>query len=120
MNALSGIIYPTFMRTTGTGAGFTVGRIGAIIGPNLAGYLVFLQVPTFWIFFTGAAPMIPAGIACWYLGENFPARKAALAAFSSEVHTRGRPREVYLAWFGSHASYPVGKPRAIGNYGTAE
>jgi AAHS family 4-hydroxybenzoate transporter-like MFS transporter len=69
LNALSGIIYPTFMRTTGTGAGFTVGRIGAIIGPNLAGYLVFLQVPTLWIFITGALPMIPAGIACWYLGR---------------------------------------------------
>jgi hypothetical protein len=35
LNAISSMIYPTFIRSTATGAAFAVARIGAIIGPAL-------------------------------------------------------------------------------------
>jgi len=40
VNALAGTYYPTSLRSTGIGAGLGVGRIGAIIGPTLAGLLM--------------------------------------------------------------------------------
>jgi len=38
--ALSGTLYPTFMRATGAGWGLGVGRVGSIIGPIVAGVLI--------------------------------------------------------------------------------
>jgi AAHS family 4-hydroxybenzoate transporter-like MFS transporter len=43
LNALSASYYPTYLRSTGVGAGLGVGRIGAILGPWLAASLVALQ-----------------------------------------------------------------------------
>ena len=37
LNALSGIVYPTAMRSTGSGWAFGVGRIGSISGPIIGG-----------------------------------------------------------------------------------
>ena len=34
LNALSASYYPTYLRSTGVGAGLGVGRIGAIVGPH--------------------------------------------------------------------------------------
>ena len=42
LNAISGMIYPTFIRSTGTGAAFAAARIGALMGPAIAGYLIYL------------------------------------------------------------------------------
>ncbi len=69
-NAISGMIYPTFIRSTATGAAFAVARIGAILGPLIAGYLIYIEMPIQWIFLMGAVPMIPAGIACWLLSRS--------------------------------------------------
>jgi AAHS family 4-hydroxybenzoate transporter-like MFS transporter len=40
LNALSSSYYPTYLRSTGVGAGLGVGRLGAIVGPPIAGMLV--------------------------------------------------------------------------------
>ncbi len=40
LNALSASFYPTYLRSTGVGAGLGVGRLGAILGPSLAAVLV--------------------------------------------------------------------------------
>ena len=40
VNALTGTYYPTELRSTGLGAGLGVGRIGSIVGPELAGDLL--------------------------------------------------------------------------------
>jgi AAHS family 4-hydroxybenzoate transporter-like MFS transporter len=40
LNALSASYYPTYLRSTGVGAGLGVGRLGAILGPSLAAVLV--------------------------------------------------------------------------------
>ena len=40
LNALSSSYYPTYLRSTGVGAGLGIGRLGAILGPSLAALLV--------------------------------------------------------------------------------
>src|SRR5262249_56454028 len=40
LNALSGAYYPTYIRSTGVGAGLGVGRVGAIAGPAIGGVFV--------------------------------------------------------------------------------
>jgi MFS transporter, AAHS family, 4-hydroxybenzoate transporter len=42
LNALCGTIYPTYMRAMGAGWALGLGRIGAIAGPALGGYLMTL------------------------------------------------------------------------------
>jgi len=67
LNAISSMIYPTFIRSTATGAAFAVARIGAILGPAIAGYLIYLKTPLDTIFLVGALPMLAAGVACFML-----------------------------------------------------
>ena len=38
-HAVTGEVYPTFIRSTGVGWGLTMGRFGAICGPILGGFL---------------------------------------------------------------------------------
>ncbi len=60
---LAARIYPTEMRTTGIGWAIGAGRLGAVLGPILAGYLVGagLSLTTNFIIF--AMPCIIAGVA---------------------------------------------------------
>src|SRR5262249_15137101 len=53
LNAVSGMVYPTFIRATGTGSAFAAARIGALIGPAIAGLLVAMKVPLQMIFLVG-------------------------------------------------------------------
>jgi MFS transporter, AAHS family, 4-hydroxybenzoate transporter len=43
LNALSSSYYPTYLRSTGVGAGLGVGRIGALVGPLIGGAPVTAQ-----------------------------------------------------------------------------
>jgi len=70
LNAISSMLYPTFIRSTGTGAAFAAARIGALLGPAIAGYLIYLQVPLPLIFLIGALPMLAAGIATFMLERS--------------------------------------------------
>lgn len=45
INAVAGILYPTWMRSTGAGWATGVGRIGSILGPVLGGFLISLAMP---------------------------------------------------------------------------
>jgi AAHS family 4-hydroxybenzoate transporter-like MFS transporter len=45
LNALSGTIYPTYMRAMGAGWGLGIGRIGSLAGPILGGYLLAMGIP---------------------------------------------------------------------------
>jgi AAHS family 4-hydroxybenzoate transporter-like MFS transporter len=56
LNALSGSLYPSYLRSTGAGWTSGVGRIGAIIGPLLGGVLISLQLPLASIFLLLAIP----------------------------------------------------------------
>jgi MFS transporter, AAHS family, 4-hydroxybenzoate transporter len=43
LNALASSYYPTYLRSTGVGAGLGVGRIGALVGPLIGGALIAAQ-----------------------------------------------------------------------------
>lgn len=64
ISALPCIIYPPAIRSTATGAAFGVGRVGAIMGPLLAGLLIWLNVPLSTIFIISALPVLCSGAAC--------------------------------------------------------
>jgi AAHS family 4-hydroxybenzoate transporter-like MFS transporter len=70
-NALAAIFYPTAIRSTGVGWSLGIGRIGAIIGPLLGGFLLSLQWPTPSIFLIGAIPLAVAALACACMGLRY-------------------------------------------------
>jgi AAHS family 4-hydroxybenzoate transporter-like MFS transporter len=61
LNALAASYYPTYVRSTGVGAGLGVGRMGAIVGPLIGGYFMAMQWSTREIFYAAA---VPAFISC--------------------------------------------------------
>jgi AAHS family 4-hydroxybenzoate transporter-like MFS transporter len=56
LNALSSSYYPTYLRSTGVGAGLGVGRIGAIVGPMIGSALVAQQWPPQQLLWAAAVP----------------------------------------------------------------
>jgi MFS transporter, AAHS family, 4-hydroxybenzoate transporter len=58
LNALSSSYYPTYLRSTGVGAGLGVGRLGAILGPSLAAFLVAQQWSPQQLLWAAAAPAL--------------------------------------------------------------
>jgi AAHS family 4-hydroxybenzoate transporter-like MFS transporter len=58
LNALSSSYYPTYLRSTGVGAGLGVGRLGAIVGPTLAAILVAQQWSPQQLLWAAAAPAL--------------------------------------------------------------
>jgi AAHS family 4-hydroxybenzoate transporter-like MFS transporter len=73
LNALAGMVYPAFMRCTAAGAAFAAARIGAIIGPVIAGALIGLQAPLEVIFAVGALPMLASAAATLMLDRSLRA-----------------------------------------------
>ena len=66
INVLSAIIYPTAIRSTGVGWALGVGRIGAIVGPVVGGYLLAAHFSPRNLFFTIAVPALIAA-ACMFV-----------------------------------------------------
>lgn len=62
LNAVAGIIYPTWMRSTGAGWTTGIGRIGSIIGPVLGGYLISLELPITHLFLVVTVPLIVTAV----------------------------------------------------------
>ncbi len=60
--ALAARFYPTELRSTGIGWALGVGRIGAVLGPIVGGYLVAADLPIGTIFAIYAVPAILAGL----------------------------------------------------------
>jgi AAHS family 4-hydroxybenzoate transporter-like MFS transporter len=58
LNALSGTIYPTFVRATGAGWAFGVGRVGSISAPIVGGYLIAMGFSRESLFFMAAIPVL--------------------------------------------------------------
>jgi AAHS family 4-hydroxybenzoate transporter-like MFS transporter len=69
INALSGTIYPTYMRSTGSGWAFGIGRTGSILGPVIGGVLLGLSLPTHSLFLFAAIPVLCAAAALFFLGR---------------------------------------------------
>ncbi len=82
LNGVSGTLYPTYIRSTGTGWANGVGRIGSILGPVLGGVLISFNLPTSELFVFAAVPALCCAGAVYLLG-----RTKAHATF-------GRAREI--------------------------
>jgi len=67
LNALSGAYYPTYIRSTGVGAGLGVGRIGAIVGPVIGGMFLAAHWTTRDIFLAASIPAAVSALAMFSL-----------------------------------------------------
>jgi AAHS family 4-hydroxybenzoate transporter-like MFS transporter len=64
LNAISGIVYPTHVRSLGVGYAFGIGRFGAFGGPALGGMLIGMNLPLHNLYLFGAAPLLLSLVAC--------------------------------------------------------
>jgi AAHS family 4-hydroxybenzoate transporter-like MFS transporter len=69
INALAGTLYPTYMRSTGTGWAFGVGRVGSILGPVIGGQLLAFGLPLGMLFAAAATPVLISAGALFFLGR---------------------------------------------------
>jgi AAHS family 4-hydroxybenzoate transporter-like MFS transporter len=69
LNAISGSIYPTYIRSTGAGWAFGLGRVGAILGPVVGGVLISLNLPVSLLFIYAAIPFLCCAGATYLLGS---------------------------------------------------
>jgi AAHS family 4-hydroxybenzoate transporter-like MFS transporter len=64
LNAASAMIYPTSVRSNGSGWAFGVGRFGSILGPIFGGKLIAMQLSVQTLFLIAAAPFVVGTVAC--------------------------------------------------------
>jgi len=62
LNAISAIIYPTALRSTGSGWAFGIGRIGSILGPVVGGALIAMKLPVQQLYVLATIPFVLAAI----------------------------------------------------------
>lgn len=68
LNALSATYYPTYLRSTGVGAGLGVGRAGGIVGPYVGGLLLAQQWTSQQLFWAAALPAVVSTITIATMG----------------------------------------------------
>jgi AAHS family 4-hydroxybenzoate transporter-like MFS transporter len=85
LNAVSSMVYPTFIRSTGTGSAFAAARIGALMGPAIAGYLIYVETPLPLIFLAGALPMLAAAATSFMLERSMTPESAREMASRSAL-----------------------------------
>jgi MFS transporter, AAHS family, 4-hydroxybenzoate transporter len=56
VNSLAAVYYPTYLRSTGIGSSLGFGRIGAILGPVIAGILIQRQWAPRELFYAASVP----------------------------------------------------------------
>lgn len=70
LNAIAARCYPTRIRSTGVGWAFAVGRVGAIVGPLLGGWLLHNAVSQATLFAIAAIPAFIAAAATALLARH--------------------------------------------------
>jgi AAHS family 4-hydroxybenzoate transporter-like MFS transporter len=78
VNAMTGTYYPTDLRSTGLGAGLGIGRLGSIVGPQLAGDLLGRRWTTQQLFYAAAVPALASAVIMLAMG--WVLRKPSVAA----------------------------------------
>jgi AAHS family 4-hydroxybenzoate transporter-like MFS transporter len=70
---MTGTYYPTDLRSTGLGAGLGIGRIGSIVGPEVAGIMLGRKWSNQDLFYAAAIPALIASLVMiamrWVLGK---------------------------------------------------
>jgi MFS transporter, AAHS family, 4-hydroxybenzoate transporter len=79
LNTISGMLYPTAIRSTGVGWSMGIGRIGSIVGPTLGGVLVAAQWDVAAIISVQAIPALIAAICVLGLPRLRPAEERSKA-----------------------------------------
>ena len=74
---LAGAFYPTFVRATGVGWSLGIGRVGAIIGPLVGGWMIAGHWSPKEIFLVAAVPPILAALLLLVLRSRASARNVA-------------------------------------------
>ena len=74
LNAITAILYPTPLRSTGAGAAFGIGRVGAILGPVIGGRLIDMHLPVQQLYMIAAIPFVLGAIAAAVLMPLYAAR----------------------------------------------
>ena len=67
LNAVSGLLYPTAIRSNGVGWANAIGRFGAIAGPMIGGWLIGRHLPLQRLFLVPVAPMAVGAVASFAL-----------------------------------------------------
>jgi AAHS family 4-hydroxybenzoate transporter-like MFS transporter len=62
MNAFAATFYPTYLRSTGVGWALGIGRIGAIVGPYIGGWMIGAKWTTQQLFWAAAVPAVISAI----------------------------------------------------------
>src|SRR5487761_175242 len=75
LNGISGTFYPTYIRSTGVGWAFGVGRIGSILGPVLGGILISFNTPVSRLFIFAAAPALCCAAALFLIRTSRTAER---------------------------------------------
>lgn len=70
VNALAATYYPTDLRSTGIGAGLGVGRVGAILGPLIAGDLLRRHWAARELFLAAAIPALISALCVWAMRQR--------------------------------------------------
>ncbi|NLV29745.1 MAG: MFS transporter [Acidobacteria bacterium] len=68
---LAPIVYPPGCRNKGAGAAVAAGRIGAILGPPIGGYLLDTSLPMETLLGVAAIPLAAAALLCWLAGRQY-------------------------------------------------
>jgi MFS transporter, AAHS family, 4-hydroxybenzoate transporter len=75
--AMPGIIYPTYIRATGAGWLYGIGRFGSILGPVIGGVLISLELPLPVLFLFAASPALVSAVASFLLKFGARAEESA-------------------------------------------
>lgn len=86
VNALAATYYPTYLRSTGIGWGLGIGRMGAIVGPVVAGQLIGLQWTSQELFYAAAVPALVSAAVTFSLRWAIKPEAAASARDAVLVH----------------------------------
>ena len=86
VNALSATYYPTNLRSTGIGWGLGIGRIGAIVGPVLAGEMIRLKWSGQELFLAAAVPALISAMVVFSLRWVIKPRAATDAKAEVMAH----------------------------------
>jgi MFS transporter, AAHS family, 4-hydroxybenzoate transporter len=76
LNAISAILYPTPLRSTGSGAAFGIGRVGAILGPIIGGRLIDMKLPVQDLYMIATIPFVIGAVVAFVLMPMFTDRMA--------------------------------------------
>ena len=85
--AVSGLLYPTPIRSRGVGWALGVGRFGSIAGPLVGGVLLGRHVPLQQLFFVAAAPMI-AGLTASAIASRLSYRRLGALHLDTVANAR--------------------------------